>query len=195
MKLQQAYLVGFERRAFTAYGIRLHPLTLGHVQLMAMMGSEIPWQCPNGIQMNDVCSAIAVGMFPAWEDAYHHLSVTPDAPAQIGLKMSQTKELNQMDAVLSWIAYYLEKPRSMGDYDVMESRCPWWWTYAEFLQTELGKTEEQAWGTLCSDAFCYYASFAGRSGSKQFLTLRETILEDAVKEGKTMKQLFDEGVL
>jgi hypothetical protein len=97
--------------------------------------------------------------------------------------------------VLEWLAYYLQKPRSAGRFDPMESRCPWWWTYAEFLQSELGKGEDQAWGTVCADAFCYYAAFASRNQSKQFSTMREVMLEDAVKEGKTMKQLFDEGVI
>ena len=195
MNLQQAYQVGFERRSFTAYGIRLHPLTLGHVQLMAMMGSGIPWQSPSGIRLDDLCIAVAVGAFPAWEDAQHHLITTPDAAAQIGEAMANATDDKQSEIVLEWLAYYLSKPRSISAYDIMESRCPWWWTYAEFLQSEVGKSEEQAWGTICADAFAYYAAFAGRSGSKQFSTLREVVLEDAVKEGKTMAQLFEEGVL
>jgi hypothetical protein len=195
MKLQPAYQVGFERQTFTAYGFRLHPLTLGHVQLMAMHGSEIPWQCPNGIAFDDLCGAIAVGIFPAWEDAHHHLTNTPNAANEIGKAMASINDENQNTEVVKWLAHYLQKPRAIGGFDLMESRCPWWWTYAEFLQTELGKSEEQAWGTICADAFCYYASFAGRNGSKQFSTLREVLLEDAVKEGKTMKQLFDEGLI
>jgi hypothetical protein len=195
MKLQQAYFAGFDRREFTAYNFRLYPLTLGHVQLMAMMGSEIPWQCPNGIRANDLCSAVAVGMFSAWEDAHQHLTTSPDAAEQIGAHMAQHADDKQTESVLEWLVYYLSKPRSIGSYDVMESRCPWWWTYAEFLQSELGKSEESAWATICADAFSYYAAFAGRNGNKQFSTLRECLLEDAVKEGKTMKQLFEEGVI
>lgn len=195
MKLQQAYCVGFERKSFTAYGIKLHPLTLGHVQLMAMMGSEIPWQCPSGVKMVDVCSAVAVGMFPAWEDAKHHFEVDDEIHQILADKMARNNNEDQAKIALDWLAYYLDKPRALGSYDIMDSRCPWWWTYAEFLQTEIGKTEEQAWGTICADAFSYYAAFASRTGSNQFLTIREVVLEDAVKNGKTMAQLFDEGVL
>jgi len=195
MKLQPAYQVGFERQAFTAYGFRLHPLTLGHVQLMAMHGNEIPWQCPDGITFDDLCGSVAVGIFPAWEDAQHHLLTTPDAVEQIGTAMANAADKKQPDIVVEWLAYYLQKPRAPNGIDMMESRCPWWWTYSEFLQTEMGKSEDQAWGTICADAFCYYAAFASRSGSKQFSTLREVLLEDAVKDGKTMKQLFDEGAI
>ena len=142
MKLQPAYQVGFERQAFTAYGFRLHPLTLGHVQLMAMMGSEIPWQCGDSIAVDDLCGAVAVGLFPAWEDAQHHLVTTPDAATQIGSAMASYHAQDEAGRVLEWLAYYLQKPRSIEGYDPMESRSPWWWTYAEFLQSELGWQED-----------------------------------------------------
>jgi len=193
--LQPAYRVGFERREFTAYGFRLHPLTLGHVQLMAMQDSEIPWQCGSEIAIADICGAIAVGIFPAWEDASHALTTDPKIAMDIGRAMADAPGVEQAAKVVEWLAYYIDKPKSNAAFDVMESRCPWWWTYAEFLQTEMGKSEDQAWGTICADAFCYYAAFAGRQGSKHFLTIREYVIQSQVEQGKTIKQMFDEGGL
>ena len=192
MLLQDAYKVGFERKVFEPFGIPLQPLTLGHVQLLAELGVEIVWSNAR-IKAKDLACILAVCCFSHWQQAREELFNAKHIASMSDVVMKGNPHDSQ--AVVDYLVYYLDRPASRGLSDPMEARIPWWWSYAEFLQTELGRDEEDAWDTICSDAFCYYSSYATRNGSEQFLTGREYYLESMVKKGYTMKQLFEEGLI
>lgn len=193
MLLQPAYINGHERKTFAAYDYKLHPLTLGHIQLLAEMGSSIPFPGEK-IEPTDIGMVVAVGMFSMWEEAREKLS-DGQLLAQLTQRFIASPSEDQTEQVLAYIVYYLAKPRHRGQSDPLDSRCPWWWTYAEFMQTEMHRDEVAAWATPCCDAFAYYASFATRNGSDHFLTYREIFFADQIQQGKTIGQLFKEGVI
>jgi len=194
MKLQQAYLSGFERKAFTSYGYTLHPLTLGHVQCMAELGCVIPWGGQK-VTLSDVAMTVAVCAIPQWEQARDAMTTDDSYALKITTAIMDAPIEAQTSSCLEYLIYDLAKPLGKQQHDPMESRCPWWWSYAEFLQTEMHRTEKQAWGTICSDAFAYYASFSTRNGSEQFDTMREVVITEQIKAGKTVDEMLAEGVL
>jgi hypothetical protein len=190
--LQSAYIAGFERKLFAPYGIPLQPLTLGHVQALAEVGLDLVWS-GSDITKQDVATVLAVCCFADWQQAREELN----NPAHLQSMVQRVVEGKDEEAqkLVDYICYYLDRPKSKTKFDPMDARIPWWWSYAEFMQTEMGRDEEEAWGTICADAFCYYASFATRNGSEQFMTHRENYLDNMVRSGKTMKDLFDEGAI
>ena len=194
MLLQSAYINGHERRTFRAYEITLHPLTLGHIQLLAEMDCRIPWAGGN-ITREDIAMVVAVCAFPAWEQAREHMAEFPTYATDLAQKVLSEEGDESEHQVMAFVVYYLAKPANQNTFDLMEGRVPWWWSYAEFMQTEMHRSEVQAWATICCDAFAYCASFATRNGSEDFLTHREIYLAGEVQAGKTMKQLFEEGVI
>lgn len=193
MLLQGAYTAGFERQSFSAFGLPLAPLTLGHVQLLAQMGAKFPFDS-SSLEKADLCYVLAVCVFPKWQQASEVLSANEGHVEQIAQHVIGEKSGDLKD-VASYLSYYLQRPKSRGGRDPYDCRVPWWWAYAEFLQSEMGRSEECAWDTICCDAFCYYACYASRSGDEQFLTLREAYLDDMVASGKTIKQMFEEGLI
>lgn len=194
MKLQRAYVSGFERRSFRAYGVVLHPLTLGHVQLLAELGSPLAYGAE--AQKPDLAVIISACAFPLWEQAREYITTHESDLVDFAKRVSKEYSDEETKKVLDYLAYYLTRPRSKsGGTDRAETRIPWWWSYAEFLQTEMSRSEVDAWNTICSDAFAYYASYITRSGSEDFMTVREVFLAEQVESGKTIAQLFDEGVI
>jgi hypothetical protein len=190
--LQSAYIAGFERKLFAPYGIPLQPLTLGHVQALAEVGLNLVWS-GSEISKEDIASIIAVCCFSDWQQSRDELQNADHLQSVVERVYAGTNEDAQ--CLVDYVCYYLDRPKSKTSFDPMDARIPWWWSYAEFLQSEMGRDEEDAWDTICADAFCYYASFATRNGSEQFMTHRESHLDELVKSGKTIKQLFDEGAI
>lgn len=194
MKLQRAYVSGFERRSFRAYGVVLHPLTLGHVQLLAELGSPIVYGLD--CEKPDLTYIITAGSFPLWEQAREYIEKNSNDLVIFSERIAKNYSDEETRKVFDYLAYYLSKPRNRSSsVDRSETRIPWWWSYAEFLQTEMSRSEVDAWNTICSDAFAYYASYITRSGSEDFMTVREVFLAEQVESGKTIAQLFDEGVI
>lgn len=192
MLLQSAYKVGFERELFRPYGIPMQPITLGHVQVLAELEVPFVW-ANNEIKKQDVAAVVMVCCFPDWQQAREELK--NDAHIESVVEAMSRGDDDDFDQVVRFLCYYIDRPKSKGISDPMETRCPWWWSYAEFLQTEMGRSEIEAWNTICADAFCYYACYATRSGSDQFMTTRENYLDEMVKSGKTIKEMFDEGLI
>lgn len=195
MKLQQAYVSGFERKVHRAYGLTLQPLTLGHVQLLAELGCPIGWGLTD-LKKHDIATIVAVGTFALWEQAREYLVNNPDQVKALATRIALQFNEDEASNVLGYVVYYMAMPRrNDAKADPEESRVPWWWSYAEFLQSEMGRSESDAWNTICSDAFAYFAAYAIRNGSKDFMNSREVWLAEQVESGKTMKQLFEEGLL
>jgi hypothetical protein len=194
MKLQQAYQSGFERKDFCAYGYKLHPITLGHMQMLAEMECRIATGEANKIDLTDIAKIVTVCVFPRWEQAREHLKENPGQAAKIAIEVAQSDK-SESSTVVDFVIYYLAKPKNNLNLDPAEQRIPWWWNYAEFLQTEMGRSEVEAWGTICSDGFAYFASFATRAGSKTYMTQRELWFDEQFSSGKTIESLYAEGVL
>jgi len=189
--LQAAFVNGFERRQFRAFDTDLHPLTLGHVQILAEMGCSILEVEPS-FGDHDAAMVAIVCMFPRWEEAREALVHQGFLGDRLNKMVTRYDVHDQAKEVAGFIAYYMTKPANNLASDPMDQRVPWWWSYAEFLQTDMHRTEKAAWGTIVSDAFAYYASFATRNGSKAFKTLRDRAWEEIVSSGKTVKELFEE---
>lgn len=193
MLLQGAYQAGFLRQQFMAYGIPLAPLTLGHVQVLAQMGSKWMWDAEE-IERGDLCMVLAVCCFPSWQQAVEELAKSDDhADAMVDHVLKHKDD--DTNTVVEYLSYYLQRPKCTLGVDPMEARVPWWWAYAEFLQSEMGRSEVDAWDTICSDAYAYFAAHATRNGSTQYMTIRECQLSEFVAEGKSMADLFDEGLI
>lgn len=193
MLLQGAYQAGFMRQQFRAYGIPLAPLTLGHVQVLAMMGSKWVWHGQQ-IERADLCMVLTVCCFPSWEQAVEEMSES-DKHTDKMIRHVVDHPNDDTEVVVDYLSYYLQRPQCSLGVDPMECRIPWWWAYAEFMQSEMGRNEVDAWNTICSDAYAYFAAHATRNGSTQYMTMRECQLSDFVAQGKTMADLFDEGLI
>lgn len=195
--LQQPYISGFERKQFAAFGVQLHPLTLGHIQLLAMMGSAIPFPSAK-IGLDDMGMLVFAASFARWEDA---IELSSDASHLAGYQekiLSLTPHDIKAGCVSSadYLEYYMcrpinNSPRLTWD----QARVPWWWGFAEFLQTEMGRSEGRAWATICSDAFAYWACYITRNGDESVCQQRDAIIEQRIRSGLTIAQQFDEGLL
>jgi len=161
---------------------------------LAELGCAIPWAGQKAT-LADIAMVIAVCAIPQWEQSRELIESNGAYVSNIVGAIMDAQDKDQTSACLEYLVYYLAKPLGKQQQDPMDSRCPWWWSYAEFLQTEMHRTEKQAWGTICSDAFAYYASFATRNGSTQFDTIREAIITEQIKAGKTVDEMLAEGII
>lgn len=191
--LQQVYISGHELKDFSAFGINLYPLTLGHIQLLAEMECSLPFP-PQKIEVADVYKLVAVAAYPDHEQARE------DLPKRLNDLVSRiahfTNDENRAGIVAAtdYLTYYMAKPRTMGGaVDYLDTRVPWWWGHAEFMQSEMGRSERDAWKTLVVDAFAYFACWSVRHGdSETYLDARGVEIEKMVKAGKTPDQIIRE---
>jgi hypothetical protein len=194
--VQQAYLSGFERKEFAPMGVKLAPLTLGHVSVLAITENGLIDNGGKGATVESVASFLYICSFPRWEQALEEIRNDNAAQAMFDWAEKYPKAEAYTDAaevLKEYIEYYCACPQNK--FPTSEVRNPWWWSYAEFLQSELGKSEKEAWGTIVADAFSYFACWAVRKGSKDILAEHERAVIDQIRSGKTIKQLFEEGKL
>lgn len=194
MLLQDSYKNGFQRERFEAYGIRLYPLTLGHVQFLAETECNAVLS-GNQLDYSDIVLICSICGFELWDQAREVIENDDLHVDQVARHIAKNKSEDESKKVVDYFVYYLAKPETKSMPDMAGARVPWWWSYAEFLQTEMGRSEADAWNTICCDAFCYYASFASRNGSEEYLTARECFFANQFKQGKTVKDLFEEGLI
>lgn len=191
--LQASYIHGFERKKFHAYGVELHPLTLGHAHLLYMAGvAAITHEGDEkSLTLDDVGKIVAICCFPCWEqalDVVNKIDVPGDLFNQIEKSGEQTRDA--LSTVAEYLVYYLLSPKTNDEQlSVDNVRVPWPWAYAEFLQTIIGRNEAEAWGTICCDAFSYYTCYRVRNGDKDVLSRGELRFLEISTEGKSIEDI------
>lgn len=197
--LQQCYVSGFERATFNALGFTLAPLTLGHVAVLALTDNPLlkfGKADTSTVGIHDLVSFVFICSTPRWEDAL-------DAMKNGNMELSAQKYIEDhadkidldkgIPEIKAYYDYYLAAP--MRDSRESVVRVPWWWAYATWLQTDLNRTEEEAWATICSDAYSYYACAITNAGSQVVWDVGRVARVQQVKSGKTYRQMFKEGLL
>ena len=188
--LQRAYINGHERREFRAYGIPLHPLTLGHIQLLAEMDCNVPFP-PLVLEIEDIGKVVSVCAYPDWRDARERITSDINDLTRTIVNALEPDNKAAITTIGEYLAYYLAKPRMrVESSEWADSRVPWWWSYAEFMQTEMGRDEIDAWNTTVCDAFAYFTCWANRGGDDRIMTVREVLIEDQVRAGKTADDII-----
>ena len=198
--LQQSYVSGFERATFSAFGVNLQPLTLGHVSVLALIESPMlsvsPGRGESSVTAGDLASVVFVCAHPRWEDALQAIrSGNMAEGAQKYIEEAGDKIDLQVasDTIRAYYEYYMSTPEHKSRPTL--ARVPWWWAYATWLQANLGWPERKAWGTICSDAFAYHAAHITNCGSEDIMDMEQVRRAEMVKQGKTYKQMFKEGLL
>lgn len=146
--------------------------------------------------IHDLVSFVFICSTPRWEDA---LAAVKDGSMEQSAERYIEKHADKLDLakgipeIKAYYDYYVAGP--MRDNKESAIRVPWWWAYATWLQTDLHRTEDDAWATICSDAFSYHACAATNEGSQVVWDADRVKRAAQVKSGKTYRQMFKEGML
>lgn len=195
--LQQPYISGLERKRHEAFGIDLSPLTLGHVQILAEMESAIAFP-GRPVELNDLGKLVFVVHYPQWEQAREDLA----HPEYLNKVLTRITELSRdqiqagVESCGAYLAYYKCTPDTDQPFQPWErQRVPWWWAYAEFMQSVMGRSEVDAWGTICSDAFVYWACYLTRNGDDTVNMHGDAEINIRIRQGMTIAEQFEKGLL
>ena len=139
-------------------GLQLQPFTLGHARLLMTIESPL-METDTELTLSDLWVAVYVCSIKSWSEA-HKMLINGKAESE-AKKHGDSFDLAELQqhkkAFRDYIDYYTEAPMR-NDSEKHYARVPWPWLYSWLLlKDNVVKTQEEAWNTICSDAFAWNA--------------------------------------
>ena len=167
--LHPCYHAGWDDEQYSAFGLTLQPLTLGHARCLYILNSPFVVPGDGTISKDDLLLAASICSVQRAPINACGMDDVIDAAGSIAIDVNIIIEADKFSAYFK--KYCSVIPRF--DSTPPQQRVPWPWAYNGILRRYYGYTKQDAWEELCAEAFWLGVCVAVQNGDTGYATLEE----------------------